>query len=347
MRFAKQATGKPRERNDRRAREKRESVAKKLSTTPVRLPVGQQRSEAVATTRPVGLSDAEWEAVQEFMGPLIEAAELPPDVTRRVLRVVAASAAPALRAGVQLTPEMVLGPDAVTHFLATEGAGMSESSVKQYRTTVRRLGRAIGMPEYHVITNPTPRPGRDAPYTSTERIRYYWSASKITNSVLRADVYAMLDLAFGAGMTAEHGKVLCGTDIRRWAEHTYVRLHVEGDKKPPIERPVPDGIAPRLLARAAEVGTRHMIRPGRSRDRYSEATVDALEGPNPRLSRFVIQRAADAWAVDILERLDLSIIPVLFGVAPSSHTINDLLALTDSPARDRYHTVLNKVIDNQ
>ena len=347
MRYAKRATGQKRERYDRHAREKRESAAKKVTTSAVRQPVGERRADAVATTRPVGLSDADWQVVQEFMGPLIEAAELPPDVTRRVLRVVAASAAPALRTGVSLTPQMVLGPDAVTHFLATEGAGMSEASVKQFRTTVRRLGRAIGMVDYPEITNPIPRPARGAPYTSTEKLRYFWSASQISNPELRADVYAMLDLAFEAGMTAEHGKVLCGTDVLHWAEHVYVRLHVEGDKKPPIERPVRDAAAPRLVARAGQVGPREMIRPGRSRVRYSEATVDVLERANPRLPRFVIQRAADAWAVDIFDRLDLSIIPVLFGVAPSSHTINDLLAMTDTPTRDRYHTVLNKVIDNQ
>lgn len=348
MRYTSRRTGENRQGVDHRTREKKEHAAQKATTPKRQLPIRAQRLEVIANTRPAGLTDDEWRPVHDFVAPLIEAAELPPDVAGRIMRIVGVTAITPLRVGAPLTAQDLFAPAAMTRFIATEGAGMSRAMKQQFRTSAARLGRAIGMPEYPPIDDGVPRTGRDGPYTTTERELYYAAVARIVDPDFRADGQSMLDLSFEAGVTATQGRIVCGTDVKQWGHHVVVRLVDPKGIRPPIERPVRDAVAPRLLARAKAVGAKEMIRPGfADRDDYVETTVKRIRQADPRLPNFLMQRAADAWAIDILERLDLPVLPRVLGLAQSSHTLTDLLAKTDPPTRDRYLNVLNKIIENQ
>jgi hypothetical protein len=304
-------------------------------------------TDLLLSSKPRGLTHEQWAPLVDLLSPTLANTKLSEDTAKKVARVVGVSAVVPIELGLDLDYEAILSPDAVKRFLATEGAGMSEHSRRNYLSAVRLLGRALHLPQYPEITakERIPRNTRNIFYTAIENALYEKAADAIPADDARADATWMVKLAFHIGMNATQQQYACGTDVHPWGTHRAIWV-VRPDGAGLIERPVPDDLAPALCGRAEEVGFRHIVNPNEENRRmYARKPREDLHRADPRLANFVVQQAADAWAVEMFHRLDLGVAVQMSGWSPASKTWIDLLAVTPSPTRDRYLQVMTKLVE--
>lgn len=301
MRYIKEGPDKGEELRPKRkptARGARAKTARRLAreVAPVQPPVSraERMTDLLLSSKPTGLTHEQWAPVVDLLSPTLASTKLSEDTAKKVARIVGVSAVVPIELGLDLDYEAILSPDAVERFLATEGAGLSEHSRRNYLGAVRLLGRALHLPQYPEIIakQRIPRNTRNLFYTAIEKALYERAAEAIPDDDARADAAWMVKLAFRIGMNATQQQFACGTDLHPWSTHWAIWV-VRPDGTGLIERPVPDDLAPELCARAREVGFRHIVNLGEANRRvYAKKPREDLHRADPRLANFVVQQAA-------------------------------------------------------
>lgn len=297
------------------------------------------------SSKPNGVTHEQWAPVVELLAPALATTKLNDDRAKKVVRLVGVSAVVPLQLGVRLTYDALLGPDAVARFLNTEGAGMTEETKRNYVSAVRLLGRALRLPQYPPQVKNLPRHVRSLAYTETERVLFEQAAARIPDERARVNATWMVKLAFELGMTAAQQQHACGTDVHAWADGLAIWV-LRPDGQEFLERPVPEYLAPELLAHANEAGFRHLVNPDQeNRAVFARQPRKDLHDADPRLANFEIQHAADAYAIEVYDLLDISVVVQLLGWSPGSKTWVDLLARAPCPTRDRYLQVMRRIVE--
>jgi hypothetical protein len=211
-------------------------------------------------------------------------------------RVLTLIAVWAHQEGMALDVEVVLDPDTVERFFSE---GLRDlPSRGTYRTTLRRLGRALTR---KAPWQPRPEPMRRRkvalPYTAAELAALQEDARHQSTASRRRGATALIALGAGAGLDGRWVTKVHGTDVRRVGSVVVVRV---GHPRP-RDVPVLDQFEEEVLRLAAEAGDELLIGGSSSHRNRTNLLVKRLEvgHRHPRLS---VPRLRSTWIVEHLSR---------------------------------------------
>jgi hypothetical protein len=278
---------------------------------------GDSVSGTINRFSPKDVPDEVWARIEPWVKSAVTAAS-PRSVLRAndLLTVTAQLFCWAERIGQPLDPVVLLRPEIIDRFVTEGCAHLADGTRTNYRTWLRMVGAAVlGSELYPPRPLPLKRSDVNAPYSVAEVTELVSWARGCSTPTMRRNVWALLAIGLGAGLSAREISRLVGTDVHE--QGGLVVLEVVGEK--PRTVPVHRLWAGDVLELSCESGAHPFFRPERTRitrndlltfiDRCTEKDQDA---------KFCIQRLRVTWMVGHLAAgVPVGVVAQAAGVAAS------------------------------
>lgn len=166
---------------------------------------------------------SEWGTVREHVIRLVAAApEASGPGVRRYLSVSTRLAVHAYRNGWGLTPEILLSPQVVEHFIHTLAGSQAT-----FRSQLRRLAAAHGLPSPEGGQTYARRPLR-APYEPAELEALWRFASALSNAHRRVSLQALLVLGVGFGLSRGDLRGVAASSLHQHSRRLHLTVPSDG-----------------------------------------------------------------------------------------------------------------------